>query len=203
MWKWITVSFISILTLTGCNLDTKSVSQVEVFEDMEELAQKAPIVIIGKGTSENEEFEYHGVIFFKSKIEVIDIFRDDENELAKNSTITLLQNGGEFDPLVKKNEKALLFLKKYRGPMIDHAYRIVGLKQGHYKVKDGELISLAEKRSKLYNNSEGMTIDDLKNLLQSNPYKPVHTKKRSEKEIKEMNEKEKQMLEQHEKDNGE
>ena len=63
------------------------------------------------------------------------------DDLEKGDTITLLQTYVEEDPIVEKNDEVLLYLKKYDGPVIKDAYRIVGLMQGHFKLdKDGKYL---------------------------------------------------------------
>ncbi|KOP81324.1 hypothetical protein AMS60_01740 [Bacillus sp. FJAT-21945] len=46
-----------------------------------------------------------------------------------------------------------MFLKKYEGPVIEDAYRLMGLHQGHYKIdKEGEIYPVGENKLKEISN---------------------------------------------------
>lgn len=228
MKKWI-IGLVAIVGLTGCNtltnnstpaepseqsnidtvVDSKSkgsldINPTEVFKDVQELATNTPTVIIGKVKNESEAFEYKGVTFYKSQVEIKDIYRDNEKVLSKNETITLLQNDiGDVDPLVKKNEKVLLFLKKYEGPVIEDAYRLVGLYQGHYKVdKDGEIITVGSKNLDKVKGTDQLSLNSLDTILEENTYIPLKRNPMTKEEIEEQNENERKLEEELQKNNN-
>lgn len=177
----------------------------EIFSDMSELATRSSLVVVGQVKTSSEPFEYGSVTFFESQIQIKDLYRDANNGLTKNDTITLLQNDiEEIDPLVKKGEKVLLFLKKYEGPVIDDAYRIVGLYQGHFKVDStGNLITVGNKNShKIKTDSKSNNLSSLDEVLENSPYVEEESTVMTDEEIDAFNEEQKRLLE-NSKQNGE
>ena len=125
------------------------------------------------------------------------MYRDENKELQKNDEIILLQNDiDDLDPKVIKNEEVLLFIKKYEGPVIKNAYRIVGLVQGHFKLKDGQLISKTDQKSKIYNNTNSISVEEVKDALSITPYDPKKNEIKTIEEIEKQNEKEKELKKQ-------
>lgn len=53
----------------------------------------------------------------------------------------------------------LLFLEKYEGPVINNAYVIKGLYQGHYKIHRNRIIADKNNNEKLKNSIENMTLE--------------------------------------------
>lgn len=123
------------------------------------------------------------------------VYRDVSHELTQTETIPLLQNDMKEDPLVKRGETVLLYLQRYEGPVIENAYRIVGLQQGHFKVsRTGTLTSVGE--SNLYQKS-GLSaeLSELETLLQDNPYVAEKNDVMTDEEIEAFNENEERLLE--------
>lgn len=140
------------------------------FQNLEDLAEASPIVITAQTKDEGEIFTYSGVEFIKTQIKVNDILRDETNLLKKGEYITLLQTYVMEDPPVDKNEKVLLFLEKYEGKVIDElAFVVNGLDQGHFKIKDGEIISKS-KNGKVKEHTKGKNLDDVKQTLSAVSY---------------------------------
>jgi hypothetical protein len=212
--KSLIIILASFITLSGCNqqqgsynnsegiqkqenLNQSDVDLVENFSNLNELVESSPVVIIAKITNDNEEFTYKEVNFFKTKIKIKDVYRDENKELQKNDEIILLQNDiDDLDPKVIKNEEVLLFIKKYEGPVIKNAYRIVGLVQGHFKLKDGQLISKTDQKSKIYNNTNSISVEEVKDALSITPYDPKKNEIKTIEEIEKQNEKEKELKKQ-------
>lgn len=118
-----------------------SAQLTEHYYSLDELAEATPTVVSGKLDGKSEKIEYKGITFIKSEIKLKEVYRDYFDDLEKGDTITLLQTYVEEDPIVEKNDEVLLYLKKYDGPVIKDAYRIVGLMQGHFKLdKDGKYL---------------------------------------------------------------
>lgn len=140
------------------------------FQTLEDLAEASPIVITAQTKEKGKTFTYSDVEFVKTKIEVKDILRDETKLLKKDESITLLQTYGKEDPPVKKYEKVLLFLEQYEGKVIDGlAYTVNGLEQGHFKIKNGEIISKS-KNSNIKKNTKGQNLDDVKQVLSTISY---------------------------------
>lgn len=170
------------------------VDLVESFGDLNGLAASSPVVITAKIDKENETFTYGELNFVRTKIKIKDVYRDENKELQKNDEIILLQNDiGELDPKVMKNEEVLLFIKKYDGPVIQNAYRIVGLVQGHFKIKDNQIISKADQTSKMYNKTNGVSVEEVKKALKVSPFVLNKNQVKTEEEIINENENEKRL----------
>ncbi|MDG5788063.1 hypothetical protein QA612_11230 [Evansella sp. AB-P1] len=115
-------------------------------------------------------------------------------ELEGISKLTLLQiDLGDHDPLIN-NKPALLFLVKYEGPVIDDAYRLVGLGQGHFEIQGNEFTAKLDK-SHSVNMHRTFDETNIDKLLKSNPYiaKFSETQPMSEEEIDKLNKREKEM----------
>lgn len=177
--------------------DSLDIVPTEMFKNIEELAKHSPIVIVGQIKSDSKSFEYSSATFFESQIQVKNIYRDTKANLTKNQNITLLQNDiNEVDPIVKKGEKVLLFLKKYDGPVIKNAYRIVGLYQGHFKVDNsGKLVTVGNSNEHKLDTKTVPNLNSLDEALDINPYIPEENVQMSDEEIQKLNENEQQLLE--------
>ena len=174
---------------------TSDLAVTESFRHIDDLATRSPIVLVGKVSSHPRSFEYHSVTFFESDIHVQRVYRDVSQKLKQTDTITLLQNDMEEDPLVKVGENVLLYLQKYEGPVIENAYRIVGLQQGHFKVdRTGTLTSVGE--SNLYQESgRSADLSKLEALLKDNPYMAEQNDVMTDEDIEAFNETQERLLE--------
>lgn len=175
--------------------NTSDLAVTESFRHIDDLATRSPVVIVGKVSSHPRSFEYHSVTFFESDIHVQRVYRDVSHELKQTDTIPLLQNDMEEDPLVRRGENVLLYLQKYEGPVIEHAYRIVGLQQGHFKVnRAGTLTSVGE--SNLYQESgRSADLSKLEALLKDNPYMAEQNDVMTDEDIEAFNETQERLLE--------
>ncbi|MGE6490177.1 hypothetical protein ACQKD4_00620 [Exiguobacterium sp. NPDC077395] len=175
--------------------NTSDLAVTESFRHIDDLATRSPIVIVGKVSSHPRSFEYHSVTFFESDIHVQRVYRDVSHELKQTDTITLLQNDMEEDPLVRRGENVLLYLQKYEGPVIENAYRIVGLQQGHFKVnRTGTLTSVGE--SNLYQESgRSADLSKLETLLNDNPYMAEQNDVMTDEDIEAFNDTQERLLE--------
>lgn len=175
--------------------NTSDLAVTESFRHIDDLATRSPVVIVGKVNSHPRSFEYHSVTFFESDIHVQRVYRDVSHELKQTGTITLLQNDMEEDPLVRRGENVLLYLQKYEGPVIENAYRIVGLQQGHFRVnRTGTLTSVGE--SNLYQESgRSADLSKLETLLNDNPYMAEYNDVMTDEDIEAFNETQERLLE--------
>ncbi|MGE7828409.1 hypothetical protein [Paenibacillus sp. NPDC093718] len=87
--------------------------------------------------TEGESLVYENVPFTISEVEVLNEYN---GEIIEKS-IKLLETGGIIDnkqfsingnPTLNRNDRALVFLQKYEGPIVDNAYVITGDYQGKF-----------------------------------------------------------------------
>lgn len=202
MKKWM-IGILSVAAVAGYvmfsemlkEVNTSDLAVTESFRHIDELATRSPVVIVGKVSSHPKSFEYRSVTFFKSDIHVQSVYRDVSHELARTDTITLLQNDMEEGPLVKRGENVLLYLQKYEGPVIENAYRIVGLQQGHFKVnRMGTLTSVG--KPNLYQDSgRSADLSKLETLLKDNPYVAEDNDVMTDEDIEAFNDTQERLLE--------
>ncbi|MBA2939136.1 hypothetical protein HZF08_12545 [Paenibacillus sp. CGMCC 1.16610] len=118
----------------------------ESFSTVDELKQKAE-VIVEVNISDAKAEKYNEVVFTLSNAEVKKIYK---GELQNKTSINILETGGvhnhiehtfEGEKTLKKQDTAILFLKKYNGPVTKEAYVILGMYQGKFKLdKSGTVI---------------------------------------------------------------
>ena len=202
MKKWM-IGMLSVVVIAGYIMfsemlkeeNTSDLAVTESFRHIDDLATSSPIVIVGKVSSAPEPFTHQSVTFFESHIQVQRVYRDVNGQLKSADTITLLQNDMEEDPLVKRDETVLLYLQRYEGPVMENAYRIVGLQLGHFKVnRTGTLTSVG--KPNLYQES-GLSADlsKLETLLKDHPYVAEKNDVMTDEEIEAFNENEVRLLE--------
>ncbi|MBR2680635.1 MAG: hypothetical protein IKE23_07770 [Exiguobacterium sp.] len=202
MKKWM-IGMLSVVVIAGYIMfsemlkeeNTSDLAVTESFRHIDDLATSSPIVIVGKVRSAPKPFTHQSVTFFESHIQVQRVYRDVNGQLKSADTITLLQNDMEEDPLVKRDETVLLYLQRYEGPVMENAYRIVGLQLGHFKVnRTGTLTSVG--KPNLYQES-GLSADlsKLETLLKDHPYVAEKNDVMTDEEIEAFNENEVRLLE--------
>lgn len=201
MKKWM-IGMLSVVVIAGYMFsemlkeeNTSDLAVTESFRHIDDLATSSPIVIVGKVRSAPKPFTHQSVTFFESHIQVQRVYRDVNGQLKSADTITLLQNDMEEDPLVKRDETVLLYLQKYEGPVMENAYRIVGLQLGHFKVtRTGTLTSVG--KPNLYQES-GLSADlsKLETSLKDNPYVEERNEVMTDEEIRAFNENEVRLFE--------
>ena len=202
MKKWM-IGMLSVVVIAGYIMfsemlkeeNTSDLAVTESFRHIDDLATRSPIVIVGKVRSAPKPFTHQSVTFFESHIQVQRVYRDVNGQLKSADTITLLQNDMEEDPLVKRDETVLLYLQRYEGPVMENAYRIVGLQLGHFKVnRTGTLTSVG--KPNLYQKS-GLSADlsKLETSLKDNPYVEERNEVMTDEEIEAFNENEERLLE--------
>lgn len=202
MKKWM-IGMLSVVVIAGYIMfsemlkeeNTSDLAVTESFRHIDDLATSSPIVIVGKVRSAPKPFTHQSVTFFESHIQVQRVYRDVNGQLKSADTITLLQNDMEEDPLVKRDETVLLYLQRYEGPVMENAYRIVGLQLGHFKVnRTGTLTSVG--KPNLYQES-GLSADlsKLETSLKNNPYVEERNEVMTDEEIRAFNENEVRLFE--------
>lgn len=154
-----------------------SAQLVEYYEDMDELSASSPFVISGSVADDTESIVYNDVTFHITKITINKLYRGMDG-VSEGDTITLLQTDILEDPLVEERKELILFLKKYQGPVIDNAYRIVGLKQGHFTLNsDGKVYPVAKDRESSLvgveaETASGIPLEELVEIIDSTSYNP-------------------------------
>ncbi|MBG0918206.1 hypothetical protein IR194_01445 [Exiguobacterium sp. PBE] len=202
MKKWM-IGMLSVVVIAGYIMfsemlkeeNTSDLAVTESFRHIDDLATSSPIVIVGKVSSAPKPFTHQSVTFFESHIQVQRVYRDVNGQLKSADTITLLQNDMEEDPLVKRDETVLLYLQRYEGPVMENAYRIVGLQLGHFRVnRTGTLTSVG--KPNLYQES-GLSADlsKLETSLKDNPYVEERNEVMTDEEIRAFNENEVRLFE--------
>ena len=109
---------------------------VDNYKSIDDLIQDSPIIVIGTVASANDKFDYKGVTFALTRFKVETLIRGEVPEM-----INIIQTVMSEDPLINKDNKMVLFLVKYIGPVTkDEAYRMKGLYQGQYRIEDNTII---------------------------------------------------------------
>lgn len=197
MKKLVFVILLSIFIISGCTLSEQSnhADLVEIFSDINELMENSPIVVEAIATEKSEKFSYEDVTFYKTQLKISHLYRDFGGELLNKEQITLLQNDIAEDPLVQQGQNLLLFLKKYEGPVIEDAYRLVGLVQGHFTIENGKIIAKADDHFQISKDSNTLSRENLEIRLENHPYKPSNHYRMTDEEIEEENRRELEMYE--------
>lgn len=144
------VVLISIFYYVNVQATDEQSSHIEVmhgdiidgYETVKELQDAADIVAQVE-VSESSNIVYDELPFTLNTSTVKKVYKGQEKE-----SIDILETGGFIDdieytfeenPVLKKKEKAVVFLQKYEGPIASDAYVILGVFQGKFKLKDGKL----------------------------------------------------------------
>lgn len=107
-------------------------------KNISDLISHSDVIVEAEVDSNSEDINYQHANFVVTGIKPIRIYKG--SNLINSNQILLLQTLVEEDPIVTKGEKGLFFLHKYSGPVTSNeAFVSVGLFQGHYKIKNGEL----------------------------------------------------------------
>lgn len=107
-------------------------------KNIDDLIISSEVIIEAIATDKVKNANYLGANFVQTVVEVKKVYKGSEHISGKE--IHLLQTLMVQDPLIKKDERVLLFLEKYTGPVTsDVAFISKGLFQGHYKIKKDQL----------------------------------------------------------------
>jgi hypothetical protein len=122
---------LSILGLLSCSPTNSSsnVKMVDNFVSIDDMIKDTPVIVTGVVESNNNEFVYGEVPFAITKFKVETAIRGEVS-----GTINILQTKISEDPFIIKDDRMVLFLTKYDGPVTDDAYVIKGLYLGQYKI---------------------------------------------------------------------
>jgi hypothetical protein len=114
---------------------------IEQLKDSSELIAKVEI-------EKSDSFPYKHVVFTLSEAKLLHVYK---GEVQNDETIKILETGGykdgteytfEGNKVFTEKETAIVFLEKYEGPIVDHAYVIKGGYQGKF-VTDGHTVKPA------------------------------------------------------------
>jgi hypothetical protein len=130
----------------------------------------------------NESVLYHELGFTISTVEIISSLN---GNFEQGQQIRIVQTGGRYEytgknpkipkgqviettmmgiPVMAPSEKYFLFIKKYEGEVTNDAYRILGLFQGKFKIKDNDVIQNAPEEYKIKDYTKE-TIDKFKKIV--------------------------------------
>lgn len=124
--------------LTAKNLPSAKISVY--FNNSDELINGSEVILICTPTNTQKNITYSDVNFVETTVKVVDVLKG--AEIAKGQEITLLQTKVQEEPIISQNQKTLVFLQKYNGPVIKNAYVAVGMGQGIYKLQNSSNKSL-------------------------------------------------------------
>ena len=163
------------------------------YENLEQIIEITPNIIQCKVVSKNNVFQYDDIDFVKTDVEITDYIRNNDN-FTKGQKISILQTKGANSLLVKDND-LILYIEKYKGPVTDNAYVILGSDYGQY-ILNGKLIKHATKNIDKVKkiDADFASIDELKSKIQSTPYKTskqINSQKLNDELNKEINNSEK------------
>lgn len=107
-------------------------------KNVSDLINNSDLIVEAEIDSNPRDITYAGANFVETAIKPNKVYKG--SNLVKGDQIYLLQTLIQEDPLVTAGEKRLLFLKKYSGAVTsNNSFVSVGLLQGNYKLKNGEL----------------------------------------------------------------
>lgn len=113
----------------------ESFTNIQQLKDSSELIAEVEI-------EKSDSFPYKHVVFTLSEAKLLQVYK---GEVQNDETIKILETGGykdgteytfEGNKVFTEKETAIVFLEKYEGPIVDHAYVIKGGDQGKF-VTDG------------------------------------------------------------------
>lgn len=121
------------------------VDVVDWFETVDDLKEKAEL-IVEIDVDSTETINYGDLLFTLSSNKVLKVFKGDK----KLKSVQILETGGlgeveidgnkrkinlivEHGEVLKKKEKAIVYLEKYEGGVAENCYVIIGVHQGKFK----------------------------------------------------------------------
>ncbi|BFT71230.1 hypothetical protein [Paenibacillus sp. P36] len=113
------------------------------YDSVDALKQDSDLIVEIIATNVNS-LKYEGLIFSITDSTVNKVYKG----AIQGSSIKILENGGSYEgkeyifeesPVLKSSESAIVFLKKYNGPITDHAYVVTGAIQGKFKKNGSKL----------------------------------------------------------------
>lgn len=131
-------------------------------DSVDQLIDDSQMVAVAHVTNIQKSLKYENVEFVKTQIEVKNLLKGSNNA---EKIITILQTVSNDDPVLEKNSNVLLFLEKYEGPIIENAYVIKGLYQGHYKIHKNNIIATKNGNGKLKDSIESKTIEQIEQKI--------------------------------------
>ncbi|MCP3776579.1 hypothetical protein NLX71_25370 [Paenibacillus sp. MZ04-78.2] len=136
-------------------------SKVKAYSTLSNLEADADI-IAEVNAKEVKSFEFQKVPFTVTTAEVKKVYRG-----TGGKEVNILETGGIFDSanytfegneVFKKNDSAIVFLKKYSGPVAENAYTILGVTDGKFLVNGNKITP--PKGSKIQVNSvQGLNLE--------------------------------------------
>lgn len=142
------------------------------YNNIDELKTDAEVIVEIDSNNVNS-FKYKDVIFSLSNVEVLKTFK---GNIKKGELLNILETGGvynnadyifENNKTLAKNDKAILFLKKYIGPVTEkEAYVVLGVYQGKFNyTSNGQLVASNEVKEglKMIKRAEDLKLQQTEN----------------------------------------
>ncbi|NQX69696.1 hypothetical protein HQN90_26540 [Paenibacillus alba] len=113
------------------------------YPTVEALKQDSELILEVTANSVNT-LKYEGLVFSIADSNVKKVYKGS----VPGNTVKILETGGTFEgkeyifedsPVFKVNESAIVFLKKYSGPVASDAYYVTGSIQGKFRMAGGKL----------------------------------------------------------------
>ncbi|BFH18117.1 hypothetical protein WJ0W_004957 [Paenibacillus melissococcoides] len=162
--------FIFLLAFSiGQGINASSLKEIKLsgdvvhqYESINELFSKSEVVAEVEVDAVKSTL-YGGVVFSLAKANVKNV----QKGLIPNNNLTILETGGiynnqryifEENPSFVNGERAIVFLKKYKGPIDNDAYVILGAYQGKFKLQGSKVIPPVNASPKL------MSVNNLSEL---------------------------------------
>lgn len=156
-------------------LGSKQVSALFPFDNIDQVIEATPNVVRVKVLS-SKNFKYDDIDFVSNEVQVLDTLRSNDG-LKPDQKITILQTK-DVNTLLQKNTEMMLFIEKYRGPIIENGYVIIGHDYGQYVVSDKNLKRVTKNLDKVKKIAVDYTsIAELKNKVDKLPYKTPEERK--------------------------
>lgn len=115
-----------------------------IYSSVEELKNDAEFMVDIRVNS-TQSLQYKEVVFTLSEVNVNQVY----SGMLNTKNITILETGGIYNnrnhtfngnEALKTGDEAVLFIKKYEGPVAQDVYVILGVYQGKFSLKDGDEI---------------------------------------------------------------
>jgi len=130
------IIFLFVLYIGGNTSNLNHVKLNQIYTTFDELEQESYMIVEIDNIQKQEIINYGGIDFIISEVNLNRSIKN--NESVEN--IKILQTNVAEDPILVNNQKYLLFLDEYEGPVASDVYVILGMYQGQFKIINDNLI---------------------------------------------------------------
>ncbi|CAH8717647.1 hypothetical protein M5W83_10635 [Paenibacillus thiaminolyticus] len=109
------------------------------YDTIQQLENDAELIVEAHA-EKSKSFKHKSVIFTLSDVQVKQVYK---GSVKPNEIIQVLETGGVYNNIlhtfddnkaIRSGDNALLFLKKYKGPVAQDAYTVLGVYQGKFNI---------------------------------------------------------------------